>query len=261
MKLMGRSISVGKARGIVLRLNEPFSFLGGADGSTGELKVENGGNLSNRIFVFPRGKGSTVGSFTMYDLKVHGKQPAAVINVSAETIVATGAVISSIPMVDRIDVNLLRNGDDVTVDGDNGSAEIHNVRTIESVSSAVMVNGKILMLKRPDGAGSFPGVWSLVAGKTEDGESVVDAAIREIFEETGLKVSSPSASLDPVLVREDDVIWVVHPFLFVHDSADVALNKENLEFKWILPDEIETMNTVTSTASAVMELLSKIKGP
>jgi len=261
MKLIGRSISIGKARGNVLRLNEPFSFLGGVDGSTGDLKVENGGNLSNRIFVFPQGKGSTVGSFTMYDLKVHGKQPAAVINNSAETIVATGAVISSIPMVDRIDVNLLKSGDDVTVDGDGGCVEIHNVRTVRSVSSVIFVNGRILLLRRPDTARSFPGVWSPVAGKTEDGESVADAAAREIFEETGLRVQSPSASLDPAMVRENDVIWIVHPLLFVHDSDDVTLNKENLEYKWVLPHEIETMDTVASTASAVREMLSKIKGP
>ncbi|MCL2607170.1 MAG: DUF126 domain-containing protein [Methanomassiliicoccaceae archaeon] len=261
MKLSGRSISIGKARGKVFRMNEDFSFLGGVDGSTGELKVENGGNVSGRIFVFPRGKGSTVGSFTMYDLKVHGKQPAAVINAAAETIVATGAVISSIPMVDRIDVDLLKDGDDVTVDGDNGYAEIHNVKAIRSVSSAVLVNGKVLMLKRPDGARSFPGVWSLVAGKTEGDESIADAAAREIFEETGLRVKTPSASLDPILVRENDVIWTVHPLLFIHDSEDVTLNRENLEYRWVLPHEIETMETVASTASAVKGLLSAVKDP
>ena len=102
MKISGRMISPGKARGEVLRIPEPLSFLGGVDGSTGEVRVGNGGNVAGKILVFPSGKGSTVGSFVMYDLMVHGKQPAAVINESAETIVATGAVISSIPMVDSV---------------------------------------------------------------------------------------------------------------------------------------------------------------
>ena len=260
MKLTGRSISTGRARGTVLKLNDPFSFLGGVDGSTGELKVENGGNVSGRILVFPRGKGSTVGSFTMYDLKVHGKQPAAIINNSAETIVATGAVISNVPMIDRIDVDLLRDGDDVTVDGD-GHAEIHNVTMIDTVSSLIYVRGRILMLKRPDDASSFPGVWSLAAGKVEPNESAEDAAVREIKEETGLIVSSPDGSLDPIFVRENDVIWRVRPFIFIHDSDDVTLNEENLEHRWVLPDEVEKMNTVSSTAPAVKELLSKIRRP
>ncbi|MDR0198843.1 MAG: DUF126 domain-containing protein [Methanomassiliicoccaceae archaeon] len=180
MILSGRPISKGKARGTVLRLKDAFSFLGGVDGPTGELKVEGGGNVSGRILVFPRGKGSTVGSFTMYDLKVHGKHPAAIINSSAETIVATGAVISSIPMVDSVDVDLLRNGDDVTADGNDGTVTIHNAKLIGCVSSAICVNGKILMLRRPDGASSFPGVWSLVAGKIEGDESADAAAAREI---------------------------------------------------------------------------------
>lgn len=123
MKLEGRTISKGKAEGIVLKLDEPLSFLGGVDASTGELKVGNGGNVAGKILVFPRGKGSTVGSFVMYDLKVHGKAPLAVINETAETIVATGAVISSIPMVDKIDVSLIRDGMKISVDADKGVVE------------------------------------------------------------------------------------------------------------------------------------------
>ena len=259
MILRGRSISSGKARGKVLKLNDAFSFLGGVDGSTGDLRTGDGGNLAGRIFVFPKGKGSTVGSFTMYDLKVHGKQPAAVINEAAETIVATGAVISSITMVDRIDVDLLKNGDDVTVDGVEGSVEIHNVKMIATASSVIHVNGKILMLRRPDTAPSFPGIWSLVAGKIEKDEKPEDAAVREIYEETGLKVSAPSVSLDPILVREGDIIWNVYPFLFVHNSLNVELNRENSEYKWVLPNEIENMNTVTSTYAAVKELLLRLR--
>ena len=155
--LQGRSISKGKAEGRVLKLQGALSFLGGVDASTGEVKVENGGNVADRILVFPRGKGSTVGSFVMYDLKVHGKAPAAVINSSAETIVATGAVISSIPMVDSVDVELINDNDDVIVDADAGTVEIKGVELKESVSSVVLIDGKIMMLKRPDDSYSYPG--------------------------------------------------------------------------------------------------------
>ena len=161
MILEGRTISKGRAEGKVLKLNEALSFLGGVDASTGELKVENGGNVSGRILVFPRGKGSTVGSFVMYDLKVHGKAPAAVINSSAETIVATGAVISSIPMIDSVDVNIIEDGDDVIVDADAGTVEIKGAEIKESVSSVVLIDGNILMLKRPERSSSSPGRWSL----------------------------------------------------------------------------------------------------
>ena len=100
--LKGRSIYRGKAEGRVLKLQNALSFLGGVEASTGEIKVENGGNVADRILVFPRGKGSTVGSFVMYDLKAHGKSPLAIINSSAETIVATATTMENTMMTGPI---------------------------------------------------------------------------------------------------------------------------------------------------------------
>lgn len=156
----------GKATGKVIKLDEPLSFLGGVDGSTGDLRVGNGGNVAGRVLVFPKGKGSTVGSFVMYDLMVHGVAPVAIINESAETIVATGAVISSIPMVDGVpSVDMFEDGDTVTVDATAGVVEIGGVTMRATVSSVLVKDGKVLMLKRPDRCHSFPGMWSLVSGK------------------------------------------------------------------------------------------------
>lgn len=256
MIITGRMISKGKAEGTVLKLNEPLSFLGGVDASTGEVKVEEGGNVSDKILVFPRGKGSTVGSFVMYDLMVHGKAPAAVINSSAETIVATGAVISSIPMVDRIDVGLLLNGDKVSVDADSGTVEIHDLKTIETVSSVMLFDGKIMMLKRPDTARSYPGRWSLCSGKMEKGETPEQTAVREIMEETQISVSKPKASLPAVFVREKDVMWKVYPFLFEAKGTPI-LNSENIDYKMVSFEEMKKMELVDKTVEVVEQLLKK----
>ncbi len=255
MILKGRSISSGKAEGEVLKLEESFSFLGGVNGSTGELKT--GENVSGKIFVFPAGRGSTVGSYVMYDLALHKKAPAAVINESAETIVATGAVISSIPMVDRIDVSLLRTGDRVRVDADRGEIEILNVKTVETVSSAVVCDGKVLLLRRPDTARSFPSVWSLVAGKIEKGETPEEAARREIMEETRISVSEPVSRCDYILVREGEIIWKVYPFMYRVDRAEPVLNKENTEFRWAKPEEIKDVPAVDMTYEVVTEMIGK----
>lgn len=256
MILEGRTISKGRAEGMVLKLEQPLSFLGGVEGSTGDLKVEKEGNVAGRILVFPRGKGSTVGSFVMYDLMVHGKAPAAVINTSAETIVATGAVISSIPMVDGIDVGLICDGDEVTVDADSGTVEIANVTVTECASSVVMIDGRFIMLRRPDGARSYPGRWSLVAGKREDGESIEETAAREIFEETQIKVGSPVATMEDLLVREGDRIWKVRPFLFVAESGTVpVINSENTEYRMCTLDDLKDMYLVPNTVKAVETMI------
>ena len=53
---------------------------------------------------FPQGKGSTVGSYTLYRMKKNGAAPAGMINKECETIVAVGAIISEIPCIDKIDI-------------------------------------------------------------------------------------------------------------------------------------------------------------
>ena len=255
MILQGRSISKGRAEGKVLKLQGALSFLGGVDASTGEVKVENGGNVADRILVFPRGKGSTVGSFVMYDLKVHGKAPAAVINSSAETIVATGAVISSIPMVDSVDVDLINDGDDITVDADAGTVEIKGVELKESVSSVVLIDGKIMMLKRPENSHSYPGRWSLCAGKIEKGESPDKAAVREIAEETKIEDPVFKGKLPPVMVREDKVLWKVYPYIFDAGDAKPVLNHENEDYRLVSFDEMQSLDLVDKTVDVVRELL------
>ncbi len=255
MILTGRTISKGKAEGKVLKLQGALSFLGGVDASTGEVKVENGGNVADRILVFPRGKGSTVGSFVMYDLKVHGKAPAAVINSSAETIVATGAVISSIPMVDSVDVELINDDDNVIVDADAGTVEIKSVELKESVSSVVLIDGKIMMLKRPENSHSYPGRWSLCAGKIEKGESPDQAAVREIAEETKIKDPVFKGKLPPVMVREDKILWKVYPFIFDAGNAKPVLNHENEDYRLVTIDEMQSLNLVDKTIDVVRELL------
>ncbi len=257
MRIEGRSISPGKAKGEVVKLNEPLSFLGGVDGSTGDIRVGDGGNVAGKILVFPKGKGSTVGSFVMYDLMVHGKAPAAVINESAETIVATGAVISSIPMVDSIpSIDIFENGDVVTVDADAGTVEIEGVECRSVVSSAILMDGKVLMLKRPATCHSFPGKWSLVAGKIEPGETPTEAAKREILEETRIPVGGPDAVVRPFYVREGDVLWKVHGMLFRVSFANPKINEENEMFEWVSLEDVSGMDTVTDTM-AVLEQLMK----
>ena len=259
MILEGRTISKGTASGKVLKLEGPLSFLGGVDGSTGELRVEKEGNVAGRILVFPRGKGSTVGSFVMYDLMVHGKAPAAVINSSAETIVATGAVISSIPMVDSIDVSLILDDDYVTVDADSGKVTIEGVRCIESSSSVVLIGDRFVMLHRPDSARSYPGRWSLVSGKAEEGETPLETAVREIREETGISVGEPLASMDSVMVREGDIIWKVTPLVFrAPDDAIPEIDCENTEYRLCSVDDLDGMELVPLTKRMVSEILEMI---
>ncbi len=122
MELRGRVIKSGTAEGIALVSPEPIGFLGGVDPETG-IVVEPGHPLeaqcvTGRVLVFPTGKGSTVGSYTLYRMARSGTAPAAIVNAESEAIVAVGAIIGDIPMVDQVDIAQIRTGDRVRVDGD-----------------------------------------------------------------------------------------------------------------------------------------------
>ncbi len=124
MIIKGRGISKGVGRGEVLITKDPISFLGGVDPETGEIiDKENekfGCSIAGKVLVFPRGKGSTVGSYVMLQLKKNGVAPVAIINEECETIVAVGAIISDIPLIDHLEKDpfkILKDGMVVRVDG------------------------------------------------------------------------------------------------------------------------------------------------
>jgi len=82
--------------------------------------------VAGKVFVFPRGKGSTVGSYVIYRMKKLGTAPAAIINVETESIIATGCVIAGVPLVDKLDndpIKVLKTGMRLRVDADEGYIE------------------------------------------------------------------------------------------------------------------------------------------
>jgi predicted aconitase with swiveling domain len=126
--MKGRTISPGKAEGKAIVSPEPIGFYGGIDIKTG-MVIEKGHPLEgksvkDKILVFPCGKGSTVGSYVIYGIKKNGVSPAGIINKETETIVATGVILAGIPCVDQIDIDKIKDGDDIFLDADQGIVEV-----------------------------------------------------------------------------------------------------------------------------------------
>lgn len=126
-----RMISKGKTSGKTIVTKDSISFLGGVDPKTG-IVIDRRHELFNqcitdKILVIPSGKGSTVGSYVIYQMIKNNTAPKAIICQNAEPIIAIGAIISKIPMVDNPDVdivNTLKNDVCVTVDADNSLISI-----------------------------------------------------------------------------------------------------------------------------------------
>jgi predicted aconitase with swiveling domain len=130
MRIRCKTVFKGVAKGEVLSSKEPLSFLGGVDAKTG-LVIEKGHPLegkriAGKVLIFPKGKGSTVGAYVIYQLMKNGNAPAAIINAEADVMVASGAIISGIPMVHKIEKEPLEieEGRTVVVNATEGFIEV-----------------------------------------------------------------------------------------------------------------------------------------
>ena len=127
--IKGRKISKGKGKGEIIASTEPISFLGGVDPKTGEVIDPNhelkGKSIKDKVLFIPGGKGSTVVSYVIFQMKKNNTAPAAIICLEAEPIIATGAIMSDIPMVDcPEDTCSLVDNALVEVDSDNGQINL-----------------------------------------------------------------------------------------------------------------------------------------
>jgi len=112
----------------VIVSRKPLSFLGGVDPETGTITDPEsdikGESITGKILVFPKGKGSTVGSYILYALSKNGKGPKAIIVEEAEPIVTAGAIISGIPLITNVDISKLKTGMRVRINPQEGEVEI-----------------------------------------------------------------------------------------------------------------------------------------
>lgn len=120
-----RKIAKGCAKGEIILTKESLSFLGGIDPKTGVIIDSNhelyNEKIAGKVLVMPSGKGSTVGSYVLYQMAKNKTAPLAIIALEAEPIIATGAIMAGIPMVDRPEAEILdelHNGDLIEVNAD-----------------------------------------------------------------------------------------------------------------------------------------------
>jgi len=129
--IQGKSIIAGRTSGRLVVSQEPFSFFGGFDFSRGTVVDPRsdifGACLKEKIFAYPRGKGSSSTAGVILEALRQGVAPKAIINVESEKILAVGIIVAevvfgwSLPVVSipEEDYQLLTTGDFVqVVDGE-----------------------------------------------------------------------------------------------------------------------------------------------
>ena len=126
--LKGRVIVEGRCEGEALVSMKPISFLGGVNPENGEIVEKNhdlhGECIRDKVLCFPHGHGSTVGSYVLYSLAKKKLAPKAIINQKADPVVAVGAIIADVPMMDQVDITRIKTGDLLEVDAYKGLVKV-----------------------------------------------------------------------------------------------------------------------------------------
>ncbi|HEY9211792.1 MAG TPA: NUDIX hydrolase [Ancylobacter sp.] len=115
------------------------------------------------------------------------------------------------------------------------------VRPIPAVLAVVVRNGHVLLVRRanpPD-----QGLWGLPGGRMELGETHLEAALRELEEETGIEADAPRLLTVLDFIEHDSGGRLAHHFAMIavlcrwHSGEAVAAD-DALEARWFSREEI-----------------------
>ena len=109
-----------------------------------------------------------------------------------------------------------------------------NPGEVRAAGGVVVRDGKVCLVHR-----ARYDDWSLPKGKLDEGESFEDAALREVWEETGLRCR-PGRELDAVRYTVDGRPKLVRYWVMeVLDDAGLEPDDEVDELRWAAPEEAE----------------------
>ena len=141
------------------------------------------------------------------------------------------------------------------VDASRGSVELPGITGKRVVTAILRNRGRILIVRRSAKVGTFRGKWSAISGHIEGREDPKHRAVVEVREETGIRAIKFRAAGDPVLARDGATVYVVHPFLFDTPSRRVRLDWENVEQRWVRPEELDRFEMVPRLVDVVAAVL------
>ncbi|NHJ33633.1 MAG: DUF126 domain-containing protein [Asgard group archaeon] len=126
-----RSMGKLEISGEAIVTKNPITLLGFVNPKTGQITEEghdlNGKSITNKIFIFPRGVGSTVGPYTLINLMKNNKGPIAIINRESDQGTVAGCSVARIPLAYGFEhdlSNFVSTGDKVKIQFESGKSSV-----------------------------------------------------------------------------------------------------------------------------------------
>jgi len=137
---------------------------------------------------------------------------------------------------------------------DAANARSYPTRPYLAVSAAIFRDGRVLIVRRARPPAH--GLYTLPGGGVELGETLEQAVIREVREETALEIEPIAlAGYRQAIARDGDGRierhFVILPFAARWIAGEVLLNDELAEAHWLEPAELSGLTTTEGLAQIV----------
>lgn len=132
------------------------------------------------------------------------------------------------------------------------------------LGGVVVRDGKVLILQRSENETVLPGLWELPSGKKEPLEETEKALIREIEEETGLKVAPKAlVSVFDYQIEKPDVIRDSTQINFLVEVIDgnyeVKTSEEHQAIAWVSKEKMNDYAISDPVKKVIMETFDLMK--
>jgi ADP-ribose pyrophosphatase YjhB (NUDIX family) len=120
-------------------------------------------------------------------------------------------------------------------------------------------DGAVLLVQR--GRPPLEGAWSLPGGKVREGEALAVAVVRELLEETGLRVTV-GAELAVVTLAAEGYAYEIHDFACTLEDAPsegVRAGDDARDVRWVKPFDLAGLG-VSAEVVRVVEAARRLRG-
>jgi len=132
------------------------------------------------------------------------------------------------------------------------------LQPIIAVGAVVVHQEQILLIRR--GKEPAQGEWAIPGGRVELGETMREAAVREVMEETGISIRPGELvySFETIESDSDDRIrfhYVIFDFMAEYQSGEPHAQDDALDARWVSATDIHTYHLNAKTR----DLLNRIR--
>lgn len=130
---------------------------------------------------------------------------------------------------------------------------------VSTASSVAFRNNEVLLVEHGEAAHHLTGVWGLPGGTPEPGESLLDTAVREFTEETGLVPEKESMEQIPTIFEADlprkggEILRTSWNVFVIRKYSGELKGTDETSPEWVEIDKMSELNLLPNTETAARE--------